>query len=59
MNNIKYCPMCHNILTQNIIKTNLGWKIQYWCDNCKKDAGLGNEHIWYSNHTEPYEREER
>ena len=58
MNSIKYCPTCHNILYQNIIKTSSGWEIQYWCDNCKKDTGLWNEHIQYSNNIEPYERKE-
>lgn len=58
MNSIKYCPKCHSILYQSIVKTSGGWSIQYWCDKCKKDTAVWNENIKYSNHTEPYKESE-
>lgn len=58
MNSIKYCPICHNILYQNIIKTSSGWEIQYWCDTCKRETGVWKENIKYSNHTESYRSKE-
>lgn len=58
MNSIKYCPTCHNILYQNIIKTSSGWEIQYWCDRCKKDTSIWNGRIEYSNHTKLHNKGE-